>query len=35
VLLPYSKFVHGGYRGLALLRSAMEKRAHRLAAAKP
>ena len=26
VLLPYSKFVHGGYRGLALLRSAMEKR---------
>lgn len=34
VLLPYSKFVHGGYRGLALLRSAMEKRAHRLAAAQ-
>jgi citrate/tricarballylate utilization protein len=35
VLLPYSKFVHGGYRGLALLRSAMEKRAHRLAEMKP
>ncbi len=28
VLLPYSKFVHGGYRGLALLRSWMEKSRH-------
>ena len=28
VLLPYSKFVHGGYRGLALLRARMEKARH-------
>lgn len=29
LLLPYSKMVHGLYRGLALLRSAAERRAHR------
>jgi citrate/tricarballylate utilization protein len=27
LLLPYSKMVHGVYRGLALLRNAQEKRA--------
>jgi citrate/tricarballylate utilization protein len=27
VVLPYSKMVHGVYRGLALLRNAQEKRA--------
>jgi citrate/tricarballylate utilization protein len=29
LLLPYSKMVHGVYRGLALLRNAIEKRAAR------
>ncbi len=29
LLLPYSKFVHGGYRAAALLRAAMERRAAR------
>jgi citrate/tricarballylate utilization protein len=33
VLLPYSKFVHSGYRGVALLRSRMERPRHGVASA--
>jgi citrate/tricarballylate utilization protein len=33
VVLPYSKMVHGLYRGLALLRHAQEKRTRTVTAA--